>query len=658
MQPPATTMATDNEAGRFPLRARLLLTLAVLLPLNAYWVILSETVRYAGHPTTTSLYYNCIFWLCLLLPVNALLRRFAPKAAFHRGELLLIYFSLQMTSALSGHDMAEVLLPILSHAHQHADAANNWAEILLPHLPRWLVVTDRAALDAFYTGHDSLYRPQNWQAWIVPLGFWCAFFGVLCAVMLAMNVLLRRQWTERERLPFPILTIPLEITRPDTPLFRSPLLWIGFALAVLLQFWNGLAFLYPSVPMLPIKVTDYRFFSDRPWSAVGTVPIGFYPFGIALGMFLPVDFLFSSWFFFWFWKGQAVVSAAMAWDRTPNFPYVTAQSLGGYLGVSLTALYLGRHHLKTIFGYLWGDHPASPDDADSPISYRAAAAVILIGMILLSAFCRFAGMSPFYIAAFWVIYLAIALAVTRMRGELGPPVHDLHMGGPDTILPQVMGPTSVDRQTLTLFGLFYGFNRAYRGHPMPIQLEALASASRGGFGREQRSFSRVLFGLMLVLGFVGPALAFWAILHLCYVHGAESAIIGPPNVFTIFGSEPWNRFRSQVRVPQPPQTGATIAIGVGTAFALLLNFLRMRIVGFPFHPVGYAVASSWGMGILWMPMLIAWVLKVLILRYGGLPLFRALLPLFYGVILGECVAGSLWTLLSMASGIPMYGFWP
>ena len=64
------------------------------------------------------------------------------------------------------------------------------------------------------------------------------------------------------------------------------------------------------------------------------------------------------------------------------------------------------------------------------------------------------------------------------------------------------------------------------------------------------------------------------------------------------------------------------------------------------------------MSILWMPMLIAWVIKVLVLRYGGLPFYRRVLPLFYGIILGECVAGSLWTLLSMFSGLPMYGFWP
>ncbi len=642
------------------MRARLVFLLLLLIPLNAYWVVCSEAVRYAGHPTTTSLYYNCIFWLCALLILNGLLRRFLPRASLWRGELLLLYFCLQLTSGLAGHDMSEVLLPILSHAYEHADAANNWKDILLPHLPQWLVVSDKHALTAFYEGHDSLYRPENGGPWLIPVVSWAGFLGVLCAVMLALNILLRKQWTERERLPFPILSLPLEITRQDTPLFRNPLLWLGVSVAVALQLWNGIAFLYPNVPMLPIKAEDVggQLFTSRPWNAVGWLPVGYYPFGIALGTLLPTDFLFSSWFFFWFWKGQSVLSAAMAWDRTPGFPYVTAQSLGGYIGVALTALYLARHHLKMIFRYLWDEPPTDPDDADSPITYRVAAAIVLIGMTLLTIFCLVAGMSPFYIAAFWVLYLLIALAVTRMRAELGPPVHDLHMGGPDTMLPRIMGPTAIDRSTLTMFGLFYGFNRAYRCHPMPIQLEALASGTRGNFGPEQRGYTKLLFRLLLIMGFVGPVVAFWALLHLGYTNGAESANIGPPNVFSIFGSEPWERYTSQVRVPQPPQTGESVAIVVGILFAILLNVLRMRIVGFPFHPVGYAVASSWGMSILWMPMLIAWVIKVLVLRYGGLPFYRTLLPLFYGVILGECVMGSLWTLLSMFSGLPMYGFWP
>jgi hypothetical protein len=59
-----------------------------------------------------------------------------------------------------------------------------------------------------------------------------------------------------------------------------------------------------------------------------------------------------------------------------------------------------------------------------------------------------------------------------------------------------------------------------------------------------------------------------------------------------------------------------------------------------------------------MPLLIAWIIKTLLLRYGGLRAYRRALPFFLGIILGECILGSLWTLIGIALDVPTYSFWP
>ncbi|MGB9587144.1 MAG: DUF6784 domain-containing protein, partial [Armatimonadota bacterium] len=59
-----------------------------------------------------------------------------------------------------------------------------------------------------------------------------------------------------------------------------------------------------------------------------------------------------------------------------------------------------------------------------------------------------------------------------------------------------------------------------------------------------------------------------------------------------------------------------------------------------------------------MCMFIAWLIKLLLLRYGGLKLYRNAMPLFLGVILGECVMGSLWTIIGIALNIQTYAIWP
>ena len=67
----------------------------------------------------------------------------------------------------------------------------------------------------------------------------------------------------------------------------------------------------------------------------------------------------------------------------------------------------------------------------------------------------------------------------------------------------------------------------------------------------------------------------------------------------------------------------------------------------------------WGRGrdYVWLPILIAWLLKVLVLRYGGLRTHANLIPLMCGLILGEFVVGSFWSSLSVILERPMYTFW-
>jgi len=60
-----------------------LVTLA-LLPLNAQFLIQSETVYYAGFPTTISLFYHAVFVLFVLSLANSALVRWFPRLAIHR----------------------------------------------------------------------------------------------------------------------------------------------------------------------------------------------------------------------------------------------------------------------------------------------------------------------------------------------------------------------------------------------------------------------------------------------------------------------------------------------------------------------------------------------------------------------------------------------
>ena len=178
---------------------------------------------------------------------------------------------------------------------------------------------------------------------------------------------------------------------------------------------------------------------------------------------------------------------------------------------------------------------------------------------------------------FFLIYLGLALAITRMRAELGTPIHDLHNTGPDVLLPDLLGTRSLSHQDLGVFSLFFWFNRAYRCQPMPIQLEAFKMADASGGAAMERECAAGS-GRCCWRAAWARCAAFWAMLHLTYQFGALAK--ADHGAMQAFGSESWNRLAGWLQQPKPPNGSvavAALAVGfllrglpAGDARALLL----------------------------------------------------------------------------------------
>jgi len=232
-----------------------------------------------------------------------------------------------------------------------------------------------------------------------------------------------------------------------------------------------------------------------------------------------------------------------------------------------------------------------------------------------------------------VVYFAIAVAVTRMRAELGPPTHDLHFIGPDQSLTTILGTRDMSGPTLGTMTLYYWFNRAYRCHPMPHQLEGLKMA------QITRTSPRGLLIAMGVAALVGIISVYWVTLHVSYRLGA------------------YNRLASWLSTPLRPNVAGIWAMVVGFAVAATLMVVRMHVYGWPFHALGFAISGGWSMMWAWLSLFVAWVLKSVVLRYGGLKGYRAGLPFFFGIILGDFLIGGIWTILGLLFDIPIYSLW-
>lgn len=456
----------------------------VLIVLDAFWVIRAERVGYGPFFSTISLFANALFLLTGVLLLNWPLRRFLPKLALSQGEILLIYAMVAVGGALAGQDMCSALLPLLAHPYEFGNASNGWLERFGQYLPKAVMVGDtpaeREAVKLYFLGHSTLYTPEHLAAWSKPVLLWTGFVAVLFWTMMCLGVLMRQGWQDRERLPFPVIELPLQLTeqKKGHSVWTNKLFWVGFGLVALIEIINGLHTLYPQIPEINLQHTSVEnqgIFATHPWNAVGFTCYSYYPFAVGLGYLLPLDLLFSCWFFYLFWKGQLILTKIMAWDVTPDFPFVREQAFGGYIAILVFLVWNGRSYFTQMWKRIWRE-PSDLSDSEEALSYRQASVGFLLGFFGLVCFFWWLGLSPLLSVAAFAIYIALALAVGRIRAELGPPVHDLHFSGPDHILTRSFGTPAFSGQDMTILSFFYWFNRAYRSHPMPFGVEGLKAA--------------------------------------------------------------------------------------------------------------------------------------------------------------------------------------
>jgi len=153
---------------------------------------------------------------------------------------------------------------------------------------------------------------------------------------------------------------------------------------------------------------------------------------------------------------------------------------------------------------------------------------------------------------------------------------------------------------------------------------------------------------------IGCFAAVWALLHVCYREGAEQM----QDPVVRLSGQGWSIVSSWMGEPPGPNWTGFGAIVFGFLFASWLMWMRFRFVWWPFHPIGYAIAPDWTVGLIWIPLMVGWAAKSLVLHYAGPKVYRAGIPFALGLVLGEFTVGGFWALLAMITRAPQYTFWP
>jgi Family of unknown function (DUF6785)/Domain of unknown function (DUF6784) len=650
--PPAVATShqrDDLPATPLPSIWRAVVLSAVLAPLHTYWLINLEIVRGTGFASTISIYFNVILTLVVLLLLNVPLRRFLPRHAFTRAELITVYILLSLVTCFCAIDMGEPLLCLMPFAAWHATPENRWEQLFLRRVPGQWTISDMDVLRGFYEGGTTFYRSTYLLAWLKPALLWIGFTAVLLGVMLCLNVIIRRRWMDHERLTYPIALLPFELTDPRGAFFRQPVFWIGVALAGAYDMLNGLHSVWPTVPEINLhNFYIHPYITSAPWSAIGWTPLTVFPFMVGLGYLLPIELLMSFWVFFIVWKLESVAAYSFGLPLGRHqWPFLDEQALGCYVAIVLFALFAMRGHLANVLRQaLHGQDESSRGEA---LSYRAAVAGAVVGVIILVAFVVQAGLPTWAGVAFFLLYYLISLCVTRMRAQFGPPIHDLHFVGPDQTLTSVLGTRAFSPRALTAMTYLYWFNRAYRSHPMPHQMETLKMCRRAEIHPRRIAWA------MLAGGGIAALAHFWSYLHIAYSLGAERKMTGWGTYG--YAREAFARLEMWLTSPSGPSVSVIGAVAFGLLTTLGLMMLQARFVWLPLHPLGYAISNGWSAHWSYSSLFIAWALKTFISRYWGHKGYLRALPLFMGLVVGEFVVGGLWTLVGTVTGLQTFSFW-
>ena len=627
----------------------------VLIVLNTGWIANSEMKTGVTEITISTLFIGVTFILFVLTLLNLAVRRlFGPHAALSQAELMLLYSLLSISSVVAGVGHMGFFTPFLSNPFWYASNANGYRNFWHS-LPPYIGPRDPAVLRGFYEGHSTFFRPAVMRAWAGPLLVWGAFFLVLLWTMLCLAAIVRRRWAEEEHLPFPVIALPLEMTREGAPLYRNKLLWLGFAVPCFFHSLNSLASIFPLVPSYPINTAkDIGAGLSYPWNGLEPTFGGIHPAGIGFGYLISTDVLFSMWFFYLVRKAFNLWGVTEDWrdvnggqlgDGAHQFPYTSFQAWGAWLALGIAVIWQGRSYFAGYFRRAFRGDPLG-QERDEPLSARVAVFGFGAGFLALCVFVWSSGGSLWLPLVFLGIYVLFMLALARLEAETAVLSPYLGWVQPQDLIATVAGSTHLSSMDSVHMGMLSWFNNDYRAAALPHQLQAFVGQRRAG------GSLRVLPLALMVAGAISLVAALLWDLQLYYVNGGETGHVNQWRIAE--GSMPWDAVQKWLQHPTPPDGAAAAGMVAGAVITGVLSLLRARFVGFPLSPAAYVLNTSWANDLFWLDMLIAWVFKALFLRYGGMRIYRMMLPLFLGLILGDFVTGAFWSIVGVATNLNLF----
>jgi len=206
----------------------------------------------------------------------------------------------------------------------------------------------------------------------------------------------------------------------------------------------------------------------------------------------------------------------------------------------------------------------------------------------------------------------------------------------------MLGVNLVGAAGLMAMSLMYVWCADIRIFPMAEAAQGLKMAEECPGRRRRGIFWAIV--VALVISFV---LSAYISLRFGYKYGGITLnqwfFVGGPKA-------PFRLMAEKLQNPSPPSVAGYLLMGLGALATVGLAAMRASFSWFTLHPIGFAVGSVWLMDRLWFSIFLAWLVKSLILRYGGPLVYRRAVPFFLGLVLGQYTAAAFWFVVDLCTG--------
>lgn len=509
-------------------------------------------------------------------------------------------------------------------------------------------------------GAASLWE-WPWEAWLTNLKYWGPFILAFALATLALYLTVHRQWAHHEQLAYPLAKIyGAMIEREDRrvlpPFFREKTFWGALAFAFLFHAWRYASLWWPD--LFPALQTGWTFntwslFADTHRSGAPSFNSGnltFAVIGIAYFLSTEVGLTLGVAQFL-----LAIVCTQfyLGVGRPMMVEEMDGMRFGGYFAYALILLYAGRTWYWRIVKKAFGAGRPDEVDHDSVWAARMFVASFAAAWGVLAIMDM-----DWVLAGLYLTFLFGGLLVfTRLICETGLPF--MQMGSLFVPFLRLMGyPAAGVRGSLYVGHLQQILSSDTREALQPYLATGLYAGERVG-ARPMRMAWAVGGALVVAL-----AVGFWMRGHGYYRNGSATDIHANAVVPRSVMAEPL-RITQRVRMgaqserePEGlarlaaiwPESGTFTPVAVGAVATASMAALRFRFTWFLLHPLLLLV---WGTYPMWMTahcFLIGWVVKNLILQFGGGKVYQRGKPFFVGLIMGEAAAMGL----SLAAGFVYY----